>query len=117
MKFLHRAPFLNLHFHWIALFSHAFIYLFFSLVCNTEFNLSGTESSKADSSVQGVLCVLSIFSLLFLQETSLLQDKVLFFLTFSSYFLFQMKRKPPRLVPCLQVRMIPTPYPHFVIYC
>lgn len=101
-----RVPFLNLCFHWISLFSHPFIYLFFSLVCNTEFHLSGTESSKANLSVHSVLCVFShfFFSFLFLQE---IQDKVLFFLTFSSYLLFQMKRKPPRLVLCLQVRMIP----------
>lgn len=97
-----------LHFHWISLFSHPFTYLFFSLVWNIEFNLSGTESSKAYSSVQCFVCFLLFFTFLFLQDT---QDRVLFFLTFYSYFLFQMKRKPPRLAPCLQVRTVPTLYP------
>lgn len=38
-------------------------------------------------------------------------DEHLFSLTFYSNFLFQMKKKPPRLVLCLQVRMIPSPHP------
>lgn len=84
-----------------------FIYFPYFFPDTFKLNLSGINLLRSihllKVTVASVLLQISLFSGH--------SDEHLFSLTFYSNFLFQMKKKPPRLVLCLQVRMIPSLHP------